>query len=140
VEEEEYVNIPNNKSQITNKSKYLMGNSKKYDLEERTLKFALDVIQFIKIIPRNIANNEIAKQVIRCSGSIGANYIEANEALSKKDFIMRIKICRKESKESTYWLKLIESKNNEQDKNRDSLIDEATQLTKIFNAILEKSK
>ena len=140
MEEEEYVNIPNNKSQITNKSKYLMGNSKKYDLEERTLKFALDVIQFIKIIPRNIANNEIAKQVIRCSGSIGANYIEANEALSKKDFIMRIKICRKESKESTYWLKLIESKNNEQDKNRDSLIDEATQLTKIFNAILEKSK
>lgn len=117
-----------------------MGNSKKYDLEERTLKFALDVIQFIKIIPRNIANNEIAKQVIRCSGSIGANYIEANEALSKKDFIMRIKICRKESKESTYWLKLIESKNNEQDKNRDSLIDEATQLTKIFNAILEKSR
>ncbi len=104
------------------------------------MKFALDVIQFIKIIPSNIANNEIAKQGIRCSGSIGANYIEANEALSKKDFIMRIKICRKESKESTYWLKLIESKNNEQDKNRDSLIYEATQLTKIFNAILEKSK
>lgn len=117
-----------------------MGNSKKYDLEERTFKFAKEVIQFVKTLPRNLSNNEIAKQVIRSSGSIGANYIEANEALGKKDFIMRIKICRKESKESTYWLKLIESKNNEQDKKRDTLIDEATQLTKIFNAILEKSK
>jgi S23 ribosomal protein. len=59
-------------------------------LEERTLKFAKEVIGFVKRLPRSIANAEIAKQLIRSSGSIGANYIEANESLSKKDFLMRI--------------------------------------------------
>jgi four helix bundle protein len=73
-------------------------NSKPYDLEERTLRFAKEIIQFVKTLPRALANNEVAKQVIRSSGSIGANYIEANEALSRKDFIMRIKISRKEAK------------------------------------------
>lgn len=86
-------------------------NLKQYDLEERTLKFAKEVIEFVKILPKTTPNAEIAKQVIRSSGSIGANYIEANESLSKKDFVMRIKICRKESKEGIYWLKLTEIKN-----------------------------
>ena len=81
-------------------------NIKQYDLEERTLKFAKEVIAFVKEMPRSMANTEITKQLIRSSGSIGANYIEANESLSKKDFLMRIKICRKESKETIYWLKL----------------------------------
>ena len=81
-------------------------NTKQYNLEERTLKFAKEVIAFVKEMPRSMANAEIAKQLIRSSGSIGANYIEANESLSKKDFLMRIKICRKESKETLYWLKL----------------------------------
>ena len=90
-------------------------NSKQYDLEERTLKFAKKVIHFVKGLPRSIANAEIAKQLIRSSSSIGANYIEANESLSKKDFLMRIKISRKESKESIYWLKLVETKDQEKD-------------------------
>ncbi len=84
-------------------------NSKQYDLEERTLTFAKDVIKFVKNLPRTIANIEIIKQLARASGSVGANYIEANEALSKKDFIMRVKICRKEAKESGYWLKLTQA-------------------------------
>ncbi len=83
-------------------------NSKQYDLEERTLMFAKDVILFVKRLSMTITNIELIKQIVRSSGSVGANYIEANEALSKKDFIMRIKICRKEAKESRYWLKLIE--------------------------------
>jgi len=66
-------------------------NLKQYDLEERTLKFAKEVINFVKTLPKTTANGEIAKQVIRSSGSVGANYIEANESLSKKDFVMRIK-------------------------------------------------
>ena len=111
-----------------------------YDLEERTLKFAKEVIEFVKTLPKTIANAEIAKQVTRSSGSIGANYIEANESLSKKDFVMRIKICRKESKESIYWLKLAEVKNSDGEKKRGPLIEEATQLTKIFSSIVEKSK
>jgi len=82
--------------------------SKRYDLGERTLKFAKRVRGFIKIIPRTLAITEDSKQLIRSSGSVGANYIEAEECLSKKDFIMRIKICRKEAKESIYWLELLE--------------------------------
>ena len=115
-------------------------NSKLYDLEERTLKFAKEVIEFVKSLPKTTANAEIAKQVIRSSGSTGANYIEANESLSKKDFVMRIKICRKESKESSYWLKLCEVKNSGGENQRGALIEEATQLTKIFSSIVEKSR
>jgi hypothetical protein len=69
-----------------------------YDLEERTYQFAKSVRLFVKTLPKTIANIEDGKQVIKASGSVGANYIEANEALSKKDFKMRIKICRKEGK------------------------------------------
>ena len=113
-------------------------NSKRYDLEQRTFQFAKDVALFIKQLPRNISNLEYGKQVVDASGSVGANYIEANEALSKKDFIMRIKICRKEAKETRYWLKLI-SCNEELMKEQANLIQESTELMKIFGAIIEKT-
>ena len=71
-----------------------------YDLEERTYQFAKDVRLFVKTLPKTVANIEDGKQVIKASGSVGANYIEANESLSKKDFKMRIKICRKEANET----------------------------------------
>ena len=71
---------------------------------------------------------------------MGSNYIEANEALSKKDFAMRVKICRKEAKESGYWLKLTEVNREDDEKQRKLLIQEATELTKIFGSILEKTK
>ena len=115
-------------------------NAQPYDLEERTFKFTQKVINFLKIIPKKLANNEIAKQLIRSAGSVGANYIEANEALSKKDFVMRAKICRKEAKESIYWLRLLEVYDSQGETEREGLIDEATQLLKIFSAIIEKSK
>ena len=115
-------------------------NSKQYDLEERTLKFAKKVIDFVNILPKTIANTEIMKQVIRSSGSVGANYIEANEALSRKDFAMRIKLCRKEAKESRYWLRLIETVGEDTEKMRQVLLSEATELTKIFGSIVEKTK
>ena len=82
-------------------------NTKRYDLEDRTLDFAKRVRVFVAKLKNTPANIEDTKQLIRSSGSIGANYIEANEALSKKDFVMRVKICRKEAKESRYWLKLV---------------------------------
>lgn len=112
-----------------------------YDLEERTFQFAKDDRLFVKTLPKTIANIEDGKQLIKTSGSVGANYIEANEALSKKDFKMRIKICRKEAKESAYWLRLIHQTNNL--KNTDDvlyLIQEANELKKILSSILEKSK
>jgi len=115
-------------------------NPKQYDLEERTLEFAKRVRSFIKNLPKTTGNFEDGKQVIRSSGSIGANYIEANEALSKKDFIMRIKISRKEAKESKYWLLLVDTNsNNELEKERRGLIKEATELMMIFSSIMRKS-
>lgn len=114
-------------------------NGKVYDLEERTYIFARDVRLAVKTFPKTIANIEDVKQVIRSSGSVGANYIEANESLSKKDFLMRIKICRKEAKESAYWLRLIVETNilgNKAEVLR--LLQEAGELKKIFSAILTK--
>ena len=115
--------------------------TKHYDLEDRTLEFARQVREFVKKLNRTLANIEDGKQLIRSSGSIGANYIEANEALSKKDFVMRIKICRKEAKESRYWLKLIEvvGENALEDKRKVSET-EACELTHIFGAIVTKSE
>ena len=116
-------------------------NSKQYDLEDRTLEFARRVRKFVKLLPKTIANIEDGKQLIKASGSVGANYIEANESLSKKDFRMRIKISRKEAKESRYWLRLVDIFEDEElKKERDSLIREATELMNIFGAILQNSK
>ncbi len=113
---------------------------KQYDLEDRTLQFAKDVRVFVKTLPRGIANEEDAKQLVRSSGSTGANYIEANESLSKKDFVMRVKISRKEAKESRYWLSLLDTGGDKSvERKRASLIQEATELMNIFGAILRKS-
>jgi four helix bundle protein len=116
-------------------------NSKQYDLEDRTFEFAKKVRAFVKKLRKTIANIEDGKQVIKASGSVGANYIEANESLSKKDFVMRIKICRKEAKESRYWLRLIDTNGEmELEKERKDLEQEATELMNIFGSILRKSE
>ena len=113
---------------------------KQYDLEDRTLEFSKRCRDLVKKIPRTISNIEYGRQLIRSSGSVGSNYIEANESLSKKDFIMRAKICKKEAKESRYWLRLIEVGNNQELINEQQyLIGEATELMKIFGAMIEKS-
>ena len=116
-------------------------NNKHYDLESRTRVFAKNCRSFLKLLPRTISNYEDIKQLTRSSGSIAANYIEANEALSKKDFLMRVKICKKESKETCLWLTLVDVKNDPiLEKERLFLFDEATQIMKIFGSIVEKSK
>jgi four helix bundle protein len=84
-------------------------NSKRYDLEERTHVFAKHVRSFFKRLPRLDANVVDGRQLVRASGSAGANHIEANESLSKKDFVMRIKICRKEAKACRWWLRLLDT-------------------------------
>jgi four helix bundle protein len=113
--------------------------AKVYDLENRTLAFAKRVIGFVNILERTIANKEIGKQLVRSAGSVGANYIEANEALSKKDFLMRAKICRKEAKETCYWLKLIICKDDLEPERR-SLLKESTEIMKIFGSIVGKTQ
>jgi len=115
--------------------------TKVYDLEERTFEFAKEVRLFVKTLSTSTANIEDGKQLIRSSGSIGANYIEANESLSKKDFVYRVKISRKEAKESSYWLRLINEGNELTNKQViEKLMQESIELKKIFSAIIEKSK
>lgn len=116
-------------------------NTAPYDLEERTLLFAKRVRRFVKKLPRTVCNIEDVKQLVRSSGSVGANYIEANESLGKKDFRMRIKISRKESKESRFRLRLLDTQTNEElETERNALIQESTELMNIFGAILRKSE
>lgn len=111
-------------------------NSKQYDLEERTFIFAKNVKIFVSTLPRSLSNIEYGKQLLRSSGSVAANYIEANESFSKRDYYMRVKICRKETKESILWLRLIDSQ-KEQEKR---LVQEAQELMKIFGSIITKAK
>lgn len=112
--------------------------NKTYDLEERTFLFAFKVRAFIKKLPRNINNFEDGKQLVRSSGSVGANYIEANDSLGDKDKLMKIRICKKESKESKYWLRLIDTEGNpELDKERNELVQEAHELMLILGSILK---
>jgi len=115
--------------------------SKTYDLEERTYEFARDVRAFVKRLPRTICNLEDVRQLVKSSGSIGANYIEANEKLSKKDFRLRLKIARKESKESRYWLRLVDCGDaKEMEASCAKLLQESTELLLIFSAILNKTE
>ncbi|OGK15524.1 four helix bundle protein [Candidatus Roizmanbacteria bacterium RIFCSPHIGHO2_01_FULL_39_12c] len=116
-------------------------NSKQYDLEDRTFVFAKRVREFVKKLIKTLGNIQDSSQLIRSSGSVGANYIEANEALSRKDFFMRIKICRKEAKESRYWLKLVDTKSNVKlEVETKDLIRETTELMNIFGSILRKNE
>jgi len=94
----------------------------------------------VKLLPRSVANIEDSKQLIRASGSVGANYIEANEAIGKKDFLLRLRISRKEAKESRYWLRLPDLGGSEQlDRERNDLERGATELLRILSAIIAKA-
>lgn len=110
------------------------------DLEDRTFEFAKDIRAFVRTLPKTVCNLEDVKQLIRASGSVGSNYIEANESLGKKDFRLHIKIACKEAKESRYFLRLLDSGNSDDiDMKRSTLVQECTELIKIFSAILNKS-
>ena len=115
-------------------------NSKLYDLEERTLEYSKRIIHLAKALPKNTINFKLTDQVIRSGTSMGANYREANETETRKDFNFRIRICRKEGKETIYWLNLIIEANPEFKERIKPLLQETTELVKIFAAILEKSK
>lgn len=112
---------------------------RKFDLEDRTLNYAKKVIDLVKMLPKNSINFELISQIVRSSGSVGANYREANEALGKKDFYMRIRICRKEAKETKYWLELILHNNPVTRVTVDSLIGESVEFIRIFSAMIKNA-
>lgn len=116
-------------------------NTKHYDLEDRTYQFAKRCRDFVSKLPKTQANIEYGGQLLRSSGSQAANYIEANDAISAKDFLLRIKICRKESKESRLWIRLCDvGLSTALRVEQEALIQEAFELTRIFGSIVEKRK
>jgi four helix bundle protein len=119
---------------MTEKEKY-----REYDLEERTLVFSKRAVKFCRALPKTTIDAEMGKQLMRSCTSVGANYIEANECLGRKDFLMRIRICRKEAKESGYWLKLLEPVGADLRDEHQALLQESTELTKIFGSIVSRS-
>lgn len=105
-------------------------------MEERTLKFGEEMIIFVNKLPANRVNNELIGQLIRSATSIGANYCEANGASSKKDFRNKICICKKEAKETKYWIQLMSVANPGQKDQCRKLWKEAQELTLIFSKIV----
>lgn len=126
---------PNNKLQMTNEIQN-QNFKKRYDLEERTAKYGIQIIQFVNKIPKNPINLTLITQLMRSGTSIGANYCEADGAESKKDFIHKIGICKKESKETKYWLRMIGTTLPEFKEEARLLWKEAQELTLIFSAII----
>lgn len=115
-------------------------NAKIYDLEERTAKFGEDLIEFTKKLEKNSINNPLISQVVRSGTSMGANYMEADCADSKKDFIYKISLCKKESKETCHWLRMIAKANSEYTNQCRQLWQESHELTLIFSKIILSSK
>ena len=113
-------------------------NSKKYDLEERTSRFGSEVIIFVKKIKENNINRSIINQLIRSATSIGANYMEADCAESKRDFIHKIGICKKEAKETTHWFRMLATAELSLADECRIFWKEAHELTLIFSAIVKR--
>ena len=111
-------------------------NQNKYNLEERTAKFGEGIIIFCKGVKPDNYNRPIINQLIRSGTSIGANYCEANNASSKKDFRNKIFICKKESQETKYWLQMMAKCNPEKKEEIRKLWKECQELTMIFQKIV----
>lgn len=107
-------------------------------LEERTTEFAKRVIRLCKELPNNTINRRLIDQIVRSAGSVGANYREANEALGKKDLAHRLRIARKECKETEHWLMLIEEANENIGKRMEGLFGECGEIRSILSAIIKK--
>ena len=131
--------MTNDKAQMSNQAQN-PNDKKEYDLEERTARFGEAIIEFVKTLSRDSINDPLIRQVVRSGTSIGANYMEADGAESKKDFQHKISICKKESKETKHWLRMIAKANPNRKDQCKKLWKEAQELTLIFSSILRPKK
>lgn len=113
-------------------------NVKKYDLEERTAVLGQNIIDFVRTLSKNSITNPLISQVVRAGTSIGANYMEADASESKKDFLHKIGICKKESKETMHWLRMIAHAMPEKQNQCRQLWKEAHELLLIFSSIAKR--
>jgi len=112
----------------------------KYDLEERTAMFGENIIHFVRKIPRKVDTVPLISQLVRSGTSVGANYCEADDAESKQDFRHKIGICKKESRESKHWLRMVVVAVPELKDDASILWQEAKEINLIFNSIINKLK
>jgi len=111
----------------------------KFDIQERTFKFAVRVVKLVNRLPRTVAGVEIGRQVVRSATSIGSNVEEADAAESKRDFIHKMSIAHKEARETRYWLRVIQAALLNNDKVQ-ALIQESDELVRILYTIVEKAR
>jgi len=131
--------MTNDKAQMPNQAQR-PNDKKKYDLEERTAQFGEAIIQLVKTFPQDAVNKPLITQIVRAGTSIGANYVEADGAASKKDFQHKISICKKESKETKHWLRMMAKANSSRWDECQKLSSEAQELSLIFSSILLRKK
>ncbi len=132
--------MSNDQAPMTNKITMAQAQNKKYDLRDRTAKFGQDIISFAKKVPENSVTRPLISQLVRAGTSVGANYCEADDASTKKDFSYKIGTCRRESKESKHWLRMITVATPSLEDEARPLLGEAQELNLIFSAIINRSK
>jgi len=133
--------MSNIKLQISNQVQMSNDTKKQYNLGERTAKFGEEIIKFCRVFVKDVINVILIEQLVRSGTSIGANYMEADAAESKRDFIHKIGICKKEAKETTYWLRMVAQYASDDQKAMCRILwQEARELTLIFSAIINSTK
>ena len=125
---------------MTNDKAQMPNDKKKYDLEERTAQFGEAIIELVKTFHQDSINSPLINQIVRAATSIGANYMEADGAESKKDFQHKISICKKEAKETKHWLRMIAKANPARRDECQKLLKEAQELSSLFSSILLPKK
>jgi len=131
--------MTNDKAQMTNKAQN-PNDKKRYDLEERTAQFGEAITQLVRALPQDAVNIPLISQIVRAGTSVGANYMEADGAESRRDFRYKISICKKESKETKHWLRMIANANPGRRDDCQRLLKEAQELSLIFSSILLSKK
>jgi four helix bundle protein len=131
--------MTNDKAQMPNQAQN-PNNKKKYDLEERTARFGEAIIELVKTFPKDPVNSPLISQIVRAATSVGANYMEADGAESRKDFQHKISICKKEAKETRHWIRMIAKANPSRRDECQKLSREGQELSLIFSSILLPKK
>jgi four helix bundle protein len=131
--------MTNDKAQVSNKAQN-PNDKKKYDLEERTAQLGEAIIELVRTFSQDSVNSPLISQIVRAATSVGANYMEADGAESKKGFRHKISICKKEAKETKHWVRMIAKANPSRRDECQKLLKEAQELSLIFSSILLSKK
>lgn len=118
-----------------------MAKEKPFDIKERTFEFGVRIVRLVDTLPRTVAGIEVGRQLVKSGTSVGANVEEADRAESKRDFTHKVRIARKEARETRYWLRIVRATGLSKDPQEvDSLAQESDELVRILSAIIKSAK